>query len=347
MAFISELHYSNSYASNSSTEEFVEVVLEAGENPADFVVSFYQQNGTTNLQITLNDPLIEVFTLPNGRTVYVLDAVALNFKITGPTSSANRNYEGIALTDTSGPTNSVVDFYTMGSGGTITATNGLAAGVTSTNLTTNASNTSLQIDGQGNVTQAAHTRGAVPCFVAGCRLMTSEGLRPVENILPGDQVLTMDRGFRTVTWSGRRSVKATGRFAPVVIRKGTLGAQRDLWLSPQHRVLLTGWEAEIYFGREEVLVPAIALVNDYTILRCRRPDVTYVHLMFDHHEIVETEGVLTESFFPGEQILSTLDQTTLNELLKIFPELCENPTVYGTTARQVIRGSEARVLGLP
>jgi len=280
-----------------------------------------------------------------GRTVYVFDGTALNFRITAPTSGGANNFEGIALTDVSGPSNVVLDFYTLGGGGTITASNGHASGATSTTLATNVGNTSVQIDANGNVTQSAHTRGGIPCFVAGSQVMTSEGLRPVEDILPGDQVLTMDRGFRTVTWTGRKTVKATGRFAPVVIRKGTLGAKRDLWLSPQHRVLLTGWEAEVYFGREEVLVPAIALGNCATIVRRNCVDVTYVHLMFDRHQVIYSERLATESFLPGPQIVNLFDQPVAEEICALFPELDpETGEGYGATARPSLKAYEGRLL---
>ena len=195
MAYISELHYSNSYANNSGTAEFVEVILGPGEDPADFRVSLYQQNGTEGRVISLTDAGVESFSAGGGRTVFVLDGNTLNFKITSPTGGQLNNFEGIALTDVSGPSNVVLDFYTIGSGGTITATNGLAANVTSTNLPGqgNISGVALQIDANGNVTQGPHTRGMV-CFVAGTQIAVPGGTCPVEELTPGDPVLTRDEG---------------------------------------------------------------------------------------------------------------------------------------------------------
>ncbi|MGB0900194.1 Hint domain-containing protein [Halocynthiibacter sp.] len=345
MAYISELHYSNNYANSSSTQEFVEVTLNPGENPADFRLSLYQQGGGQGLQFSLTDPAVETFPAGGGRTVYVFDGNALNFRITAPTSNGNRNFEGIALTDTSASPNDVLNFYTLGSGGTITATNGHASGTTSTTLATNVGSTSVQIDENGNATQAPHTRGQV-CFSAGTQIETPAGLRNVEDISVGDPVITADNGVQLVAWAAKRRVKGFHNLAPVTICKGTLGARRDLSISPQHRVRLTGWQAQLYFGREEVLVPAIALVNGKTIHQTPRACVTYVHIMFDQHQIITSEGVRTESFFPGRQALDLLEHDTLNELLEIFPELSEKPQEYGATALQVIRGSEALVLDL-
>jgi len=347
MAYISELHYSNAYANTSSTAEFVEVILGPGEDPADFRVSFYQQNGTEGLVVSLTDAGVAGFAIGGGRTAYVLDGGVLNFQITSPTSGTPNNFEGIALTDVSGPSNLVLDFYTIGSGGTITATNGLAFGVTSTNLPGqgNIAGVALQIDENGTVTQEGHTRG-MACFCAGAAIRVPGGYRRVEELGPGDLVCTEDAGVQVVKWAGCRTVRAQDDLAPVCIQKGTLGAQKDVWVSPQHRICLTSWQAQLFYGVDEILVPAKSLVNGTTIRQVPRRSVTYVHIMFDQHQLINSDGVISESFFPGAQALDTLGLETLNELLKIFPELCEYPQNYGTTARQVIRGSEARVLAL-
>jgi hypothetical protein len=73
-------------------------------------------------------------------------------------------------------------------------------------------------------------------------------------------------------------------------------------------------------GRE-VLIPAKALVDMRGVRRmqgCRQ--VTYVHLVFDRHEIVRAEGSWTESFFPGAYALSACDRATREEIFRIFPE---------------------------
>jgi hypothetical protein len=50
-----------------------------------------------------------------------------------------------------------------------------------------------------------------------------------------------------------------------VIEAGTFGLHRRLVVSPQHRVLLTHWMAELMFGEDEVLVAAKDLVNDCSV----------------------------------------------------------------------------------
>jgi hypothetical protein len=92
-----------------------------------------------------------------------------------------------------------------------------------------------------------------------------------------------------------------------------------MWLSQQHRVLISDWRAALLFGENEVLVPINKLVNGTTIdIDTTLCEVTYVHLCFDHHEIVEVDGVPSESFLPDAAASSTCPATA--ELAMLFPE---------------------------
>ena len=147
----------------------------------------------------------------------------------------------------------------------------------------------------------------VPCFTAGTLIRTARGEVAVEELAIGDMVETRDRGLRPLRWIGQRTVAALGRFAPVVIEAGTFGHHRRLVVSPQHRVLLTHWMAELMFGEDEVLVAAKDLVNDCSVRILEGGEVTYVHLLFDAHEIIFAEGLATESFLPGPMVLNDLE----------------------------------------
>ncbi|MBL4768389.1 MAG: Hint domain-containing protein [Rhodobacteraceae bacterium] len=186
---------------------------------------------------------------------------------------------------------------------------------------------------------------SVPCFVAGTRIETPEGAKAVESIKPGDLVITRDDGPQPVRWSGRRHVQAQGDLAPIRIRAGTFGQHNDLLVSPQHRVLVRDSLAELLFGEGEVLVAAKDLLNDHSVTRQCGDQVTYVHLMFDQHQIIFSEGLETESFLPGPQTTNCLEQPIVDEICKIFPEL--DPTTgqgYSSSARRTLRKFEAQLL---
>jgi len=115
-------------------------------------------------------------------------------------------------------------------------------------------------------------------------------------------------------------------------------------VSPQHRMLVSGWQAELLFGCDAVLVPACQLLNDHSIRRAPVERITYHHLMFDAHQIVSTEGCRSESFFPGPSTIRDVAPATRAELLALFPGLAGRGAGYGATARRVLRSGEARVL---
>lgn len=186
---------------------------------------------------------------------------------------------------------------------------------------------------------------SVPCFVSGTLIQTPEGEKPVERLALGQLVDTQDDGPQPLRWIGRRTVRAQGDLAPIRIRAGTFGDHRDLLVSPQHRVLVRDSLAELLFGEGEVLVAAKDLVNDHSVTRVEGRAVTYVHLMFDKHQVIYSEGLPTESFLPGPQTTELFEQPIVDEICAIFPELDpDTGQGYSPAARRTLRKYEAQVL---
>lgn len=181
----------------------------------------------------------------------------------------------------------------------------------------------------------------VPCFVAGTLIRTPTGEEPVESLVTGDLVWSPS-GPRRIAWTGTIEVDGTDHLAPIEIDAGVLGNTRRLRVSPQHRMVITGWQAELLFGTEQVLMPAVHLLGCPGVRRAEADRVTYVHFLCDAHTLVEAEGALTESFYPGDMALAALAPETRAELLTLFPELaCDTRP---TLALPALRGREARVL---
>lgn len=186
---------------------------------------------------------------------------------------------------------------------------------------------------------------SVPCFVAGTHILTPDGEVPVELLSPGDLVLTKDEGPQPLRWIGQRQVAAHGAFAPICISANALGEHRELMLSPLHRILIRDSLAEMLFGEGEVLVTARDLVNDQSIRRIEGGMVNYVHLLFDRHQVVFSEGLETESFLPGSQLANSLEAEMIGEIVALFPELDpQTGQGYSPAARRTLRSYEARVL---
>lgn len=183
----------------------------------------------------------------------------------------------------------------------------------------------------------------IVCFTPGARILTPRGERPIETLRPGDLVITRDHGPQPVRWTGQRTVPGTGRFAPVEIAPSVMGGG-GLLVSPQHRVLFTGYTAELLFGESEVLVAARHLVNGQDVRVSPRAEVTYIHIMFDRHEVIYADGIATESFFAGDSALAAVDDPAREELFAIFPELRTAPGHHRDTARTCLKAYEAALL---
>lgn len=108
------------------------------------------------------------------------------------------------------------------------------------------------------------------------------------------------------------------------ITAGALGQGlplRDLWVSRQHRMLVSSPICERMFGQHDVLLPAIRLCDLPGIyLDTAREEMSYYHLVFDEHEVIYAEGAPSESFYPGPEALKSLDKTARAEFDALFSD---------------------------
>lgn len=133
--------------------------------------------------------------------------------------------------------------------------------------------------------------------------------------------------------------------APIRIAAGTLGDHGTLMVSPQHRILVQDVLAHLLFAEPEVLAPAKHLVNDHSIRRVEGGFIEYVHVLFDEHEIIRANGLLSESFLPGSQVSNIFEEDTLAEIVAIFPELDPDTGAgYGPAARRILKKHEVQIL---
>lgn len=161
----------------------------------------------------------------------------------------------------------------------------------------------------------------VPCFVAGTMIKTNRGEVPVECLTTGDMVFTMDNGYCPVQWVGSKTVNVTKSTAPIRFETGTTGNDRPLLVSPNHRMLLCSAQADLLIGNPEVLIPAKSMTKMRGVSRVWPEQVTYVHVLFDRHQIICANGAMSESFHPGMQALTALEKDTQKEIIELFPEL--------------------------
>lgn len=152
----------------------------------------------------------------------------------------------------------------------------------------------------------ARTRLAeVACvsFTRSTLITMANGMQqPIETLRIGDRVLTRDHGPREIRWIGHQTVRATGSFAPIIIKKGALNNENDLTVSPNHRIFIYQRKDRVQAGRAEVLVKAKLLVNGVNVVQSGGGFVEYYQLLFDSHEIIYAEGIAAESMFVDTQV---------------------------------------------
>jgi Ca2+-binding RTX toxin-like protein len=223
----------------------------------------------------------------------------------------------------------------------------------------NSENGSVEyFDTDGNSTGTMtfeNIENVIPCFTPGTLIATPKGERLVEELQEGDKIITRDNGNQEVRWVGHKlldhaTLARNEHLKPELIPAGSLGnglPERDMLVSPNHRMLVANDKTSLYFEEREVLAAAKHLINNRGVHSMDTAGTTYIHFMFDQHEVVLGNGAWTESFQPGDQTLQGIGNAQRTEILELFPEL---KTVEGLeayqSARKTLKKHEAKLLSL-
>ncbi|MEM0989896.1 MAG: Hint domain-containing protein [Pseudomonadota bacterium] len=201
--------------------------------------------------------------------------------------------------------------------------------------------------------------GVPPCFAPGTKILTVCGPRAVETLQVGDLVVTADHGPQPLRWIGRRDIEFSAHNPrgtsdkPIMISRGALDAgpngplpQRDLIVSPQHRMVLSGPDVAAELGAPEVMALAKALTTLQGVRQMKgKRRVSYLALLFDRHEVIFAEGAPTESFRPGPVALAHFAPEHRAQVLQIYPGLEKNAeTALGSPVRPIVSRKAAKRL---
>lgn len=215
--------------------------------------------------------------------------------------------------------------------------------------------TEEQMNGFGN--------GAIPltavdfepppfCFAAGTEIATPRGRRKVETLRAGDLVTTEDGRSVAIAWVGsssygRRQAAQEDRLRPVHLQAHAFGPglpDRELVLSPQHRVVVEGAACELLYGTERVFVIARHLTVPFACMPEPEADVTYFHVLLERHEILLANGLPSESLQPARRMIETLSSEARNGLSAVVETLGAEALMTRPDALPTLNHREASVL---
>lgn len=192
-------------------------------------------------------------------------------------------------------------------------------------------------------------RGAIMCFTPGTLIDTPFGPREITTLQRGDLVLTEDSGPQPISLiTDTEILNPDTDSAPILIRANAFGPgvpAQDMRVSPQHRILLGGWRAQMLFGEEEVLAPAKGLINDHNIMRdTKARSARYIHLALQGHHILTSDGLQSESLHLGHIEKGLISDKAREEIFHLCPNLRTDPFNWGQTARPALSVRETRLI---
>lgn len=183
--------------------------------------------------------------------------------------------------------------------------------------------------------------GPMPTLSPSVRIETAHGLRLATSLQQGDVVRAASGKLVPVLNAVRREVPSLGSFRPVRLRAPYFGLEQDVVVSRHQRLLVSGPEVEYLFGREEVLIPASALVNGYAGHFEPAPRfVSYHQVLLPHHDAVRIPDAALESLYIGRmrRDKALLSASVLSDLPRaLLPE-------HHRAGYQVLRSFEAITL---
>ena len=163
----------------------------------------------------------------------------------------------------------------------------------------------------------------------GTLLPTSRGPVAVEDVLPGDEIKTVDSGFQTLLWRGGTMIIPGAKGQTEEMRKlvriaaDSLGIARpmpDLVLGPKARLFHRSSAIQRFTGRDGAFVPVQDFIDQTHIIELTPPSpVPVFHLGFHRQERILANGVEIESHHPGNILAQRIGPDVLALYLSFFP----------------------------
>lgn len=170
---------------------------------------------------------------------------------------------------------------------------------------------------------------AFSAFGRGALITTETGPCAVEDLLPGDRIVTSREGKQTIRWIGSVTlVPGTPGSAPLRmtrLRADTFGPGRpthDLVLGPTARILHRAPALATRIGTDRAFAPAESFADGTQVISLMpAAPVQVFHLITEVHDSLYANGLEVETFHPGRASDLNLGEELLSLYLTLFPQI--------------------------
>ena len=139
-------------------------------------------------------------------------------------------------------------------------------------------------------------------------MRTIQGEIAIEDLGLGDLLWTSDAGYQPIVWIGKRTLSAAElahkpHLRAIRVSAHALGhdhPERNLILSPQHRLCLSSKIVERITGEHQALISAKDLLelDGVDVVETDAP-ITYYHVMTPEHQLLMAHGVWAKPCLQG------------------------------------------------
>lgn len=178
-----------------------------------------------------------------------------------------------------------------------------------------------QIDDYNRIAPAsAFFEGAFNALVRGALLSTPNGPVAIEDLLPGDEVDTAERGAEPILWKGSLTLYPSRQGMPgqpdrlFRLTADALGYGRPM------QDLLLGTGAEIWSPHHGRFVPAVTMLDGVSVIELAPPaPVTAFQVCLSGRRTLLANGVAVSSYAPDETAAAQMSPEMLALFLTLFP----------------------------
>lgn len=174
---------------------------------------------------------------------------------------------------------------------------------------------------------------AFSALARGSVIMTEDGPVAIEDLAPGQRVLTGEGGSELVTWIGSMVIypgRDTGRDLDEQVTLTRITAEAfgagkpllDVVLGPRARLCLRDPRLHRITGLEAAYVPARAFLDGISVIEVTpSAPVTVYHVVLENHASLRVAGLEVEAFHPGAGVEQMIDPRMLSLFEAQFPQI--------------------------